>query len=165
MYAQAEKSIPLWSTAAAVALTAYTVLKGRRDGATGRELAIELVIVFALAAVTFVLARRVRPDGPRGGHPCRSRPRLGRALLAGALQRGARRRGGARRARDAARRPQPHGNGRAGCRRSHGGAVRGGRDRLVTPRMGREGVPQAGLRCAASSIHSTRDGGPLIPLS
>ena len=63
MYAQAEKSIPLWSTAAAIALTAYTVLKGHRDGATGRELAIELVIVFALAAVTFVLARRVRPTG------------------------------------------------------------------------------------------------------
>jgi CHASE2 domain-containing sensor protein len=63
MYAQAEKSIPLWSTAAAIALTVYTVLKGRRDGAAGRELAIELVIVFVLAAVTFVLARRVRPTG------------------------------------------------------------------------------------------------------
>ena len=35
MYAQVEKSIPVSSTAAAIALTVYTVLKGHRDGQTG----------------------------------------------------------------------------------------------------------------------------------
>jgi hypothetical protein len=56
-------SIPLWSTVAAVVLTAYSVLKPPRDSATGRELAIEMAIVLAVAAITFTLVRRVERQG------------------------------------------------------------------------------------------------------
>jgi hypothetical protein len=56
-------SIPLWSTVAAVVLTAYSVLKPPRDGATGRELAIEMVLVLAVAAITFTIVRRVERKG------------------------------------------------------------------------------------------------------
>jgi hypothetical protein len=56
-------SLPLWSTVLAVALTAYSVLKPPRHGATGRELAIELVIVLAIAAATFAWVGRARAAG------------------------------------------------------------------------------------------------------
>jgi hypothetical protein len=61
--AATKTSIPLWSTVAAVVLTAYSVLKPPRDGATGRELAIEMVIVLAVAAITFTIVRRVERKG------------------------------------------------------------------------------------------------------
>ena len=62
--------IPLASTAAAVVLTAYSVLKPPRNGQAGRELAIELVIVLLVAAIAFFATGRSvtseRPDKPSG---------------------------------------------------------------------------------------------------
>jgi hypothetical protein len=50
--------IPLASTGIALALTAYSTLKPPRDSESARETAIELVIVVAVAAATFLLTRR-----------------------------------------------------------------------------------------------------------
>ena len=63
MNEQSPTTIPLASTAAAVALTICSVLKPPRDADVGRELLIELAVVLALAAATFVVARRARPSG------------------------------------------------------------------------------------------------------
>jgi hypothetical protein len=52
------RPMALASTALALILTAYSVLKPPRDSTTGQELAIELVIVLAVCALTFALTRR-----------------------------------------------------------------------------------------------------------
>lgn len=61
--------IPLISTGLALALTAYSTLKPPRNGEATRETLIELVIVLAVAGVTFLLAGRAvsRADSPPSG--------------------------------------------------------------------------------------------------